>query len=192
MLPDMSSLMTGRSTLIFIVVAVPFIIVALVFFGWTLRNRRRADASGSWNKTTARIVQSQVEARRSHDEHGYHTVYYPVVIYEYAINGQRYQNDRINFGPEVGFGTTGPSDAIVGRYHVGNVVDIYFDPSNPAESVLERSAGSSNNILLFVGVIIVAVLLCTGVTMFGVMAMTGQFVNGITTQVNGILTQVPK
>ncbi len=191
-MPDLSGVMTGASLLTAAAVAVPFVIVALGFLVWVLRNRRRADASRSWNRTTGRVVQAQVEARRSRNQHGYSTSYYPVVIYEYAIHGQRYQNDRINFGPELGFGSAGPSETVVGRYHVGNVVDVYFDPANPAESVLERSAGGGNRLLLVVAALIVAVLLCTGVITFGSLAMTGQVVNSITSQVNGMLTQVPK
>ncbi len=191
-MPNMSALMTGTSLLIFAAVAIPFVIIAAVFVVWVLRNRRRADESGHWNRTTGRVVQSQVEARRSHSEHGYSTSYYPVIVYEYAINGQRYQNDRVNFGPEMGFSSTGPSETVVGRYHVGNTVDVYFDPANPAESVLERTAGGSNNLLLVVAALIVAVLICTGVVTIGAMAFSGQLVNSITSQVNGVLTQVPK
>ena len=191
-LPDVSSLMNVSSLLVVALVTIPFVIIALLFIFWMLRNRRRAGQSGAWNRTTGRIVHSQVEARRSHDEHGYHTSYYPIIIYEYAINGQRYQNDRLNFGPEVGYGSPTPSQNVVGRYHVGNVVDIYFDPANPAESVLERSAGSANNVLLVVAAVIIATLLCTGIMTLGAMGMAGQFVGSITSQVNGVLTQAPK
>ena len=59
---------------------------------------------------------------------------------------------------------------------------------NPAEDLARLDALAR----LVVAALIVAVLLCTGVITFGALAFTGQFVHSITSQVNGILPQVPK
>ena len=59
------------------------------------------------------------------------------IHYEYAVNGCRYQSERVNF--------TGHSfDSAIAtglRYNVGETVTVWYDPFEPSESVLDRDVG---------------------------------------------------
>ena len=190
-MPDFTNLTNNLGLLITVLVAVPFLLVAVAFVVVALRSRMRADRSGSWNQTTAQVVKSQVESHQSYSSssHTHTTMYDPVIVYEYVVAGQRYQNDRINFGGGLSTSWPGPSQEVVGRYQVGNTVNVYFDPANPAESVLERRAGGSSNIYLLVAGLIVVILLCVGVTTLGGMSLMGNVVHQFTAP---FATQLPK
>ena len=56
---------------IFALVALPFLIIAIIFIFIMLRSRRKVSASRkNWLTTPGRVQMSQVEARRHHDQHG--------------------------------------------------------------------------------------------------------------------------
>src|SRR5437868_386889 len=97
---NMGSMITG-------LVAIPFVIVALVFVYLAIRASRKASISRSWPATTGKILAAGIEPRRSHSSNGTSTSYYPVVQYEYTVNGQRFLGNRITFGGEIGYGWTG-------------------------------------------------------------------------------------
>ena len=107
-------------------------------------------------------MHTNVEISRSHDsDGGTSTSYYPRVTYEYEVLGHRYRGDRVNFGSAIGYGEPNTAQAVVDRYLPGNNIRVYYNPNNPGEAVLERTAGSSSRILIWVGIFILAILLCT-------------------------------
>jgi hypothetical protein len=178
-MPDMTSLF-NMGSLTSVIVMVPFIIVALALAYVGLRSRRRAGSSGHWIQAQGRVLHADVQMRRSSNGRGgINTFYYPVVVYEYVANGYRYQNNRMNFGSPMGYGSPTIAQEIVGRYHPGNIIDVYFDPANPQDSVLERRAGGSSNLLLVTAGVIVLLLVCTAVMTFAGFGFAGQLVNQI-------------
>ena len=112
----------NSGALTFALVAIPFLIVALVFLVIILRANGSVRASKNWSSTTARILASDVEMRRNSTANGDSTSYYPTVVYEYAVNGQRYQNRRIRFGSEIGYGFRRMAEKIdrqIPEWHAG-------------------------------------------------------------------------
>jgi hypothetical protein len=89
----------------------------------------------SWPSTTGRVLMSSVQSRRS--GRSYST--YPVVVYQYAVNGQSHQSQTIKVGEQfLNVRVIGQAQATVARYPIGANVTVYYNPANPAESALER------------------------------------------------------
>ncbi len=153
---------SNMGTFTMLVTTIPFVIVALFLLIMALRSMRRATASQSWVQTSGQIIASTLEARRSHSSSGgYSTAYYPVVTYQYVVNGQMYQGSRINFGSPIGSGFAGIAQRWLARFPAGATVPVYYNPNDPTQAVLERSAGGSSKILLGVAVFILVMLVAT-------------------------------
>ena len=89
----------------------------------------------TWQSTTGTVVMSSVQ--RKHTGKSYS--HYPVVVYMYQVNGQQYQSQRIKAGEQfLNVRLSGQAEATVQKYPIGSMVTVYYNPSNPAESVLER------------------------------------------------------
>jgi hypothetical protein len=165
---ELNNMMSWGTTL---AVAVPFLIVAVVLFSIAGRGRGAADAAKRWTTGTATIVSATIESRHSHDTG---TSYYPYVVYEYDAQGQRYRNDRLNFGSAVGKGVAGWVQNDIAKYQPGSQHPVYYDPADPRQAVLERKAPASS-LLTLIGVVIVVMLLCSTAFTLGM----NQWVNGL-------------
>lgn len=177
-MPSFSSLMNNLSAGIFALVTIPFVLVALFLLWRALSSRRKVRESMNWEKTTGTVLFSMVETRRSRSsEGGTSTSYYPKVVYEYRVMGQVYHGDRFSLG-EIGLGFYNRVATKVAEYPAGKLIDVYYNPENPLEAVLERTAPSSN-ILIFVVILIFGILACSGVMMVGGFALVNQFISGM-------------
>ncbi|CAG1015949.1 hypothetical protein ANAEL_05413 [Anaerolineales bacterium] len=89
----------------------------------------------TWQSVTGTIMMSSVQSSYSSGSHST----YPVVVYQYEVRGQRYQSQRIKAGEQfLNVRISGQAEATVQKYPIGSTVTVYYNPSNPAESVLER------------------------------------------------------
>jgi hypothetical protein len=166
------SFMDNMGTFTIIITTLPFLILALVFFYIALRGRRASSITKRWPTTTGRVLHSQVEYRRSHRSGSY----YPAVLYEYQVMGQRYQSTTLSPGLEYGLSFRGRVQARVDKYPAGSMVTVYYNPDNPAQAVLEHSA-TGNRIMGWIAVLILVTLACTLVMTLGAFGFAGQFVN---------------
>jgi len=158
------------------IVVVPFLIVALVFFFIWRRNNQQAQASLNWPSTIGTIGASSVQARTSRTSSGRSTAFYPEVLYQYEVDGRKYLGQRIAFGSQVGYSDSNRAHAIVDRYVPGNQIRVYYNPNNPGDAVLERSAGTSSRIFFWVAILILVILCITVVpTMLMVTSMDALF-----------------
>jgi len=166
---DFGLLFSGATALITIVAFTCVLVPLIGFFGYLIWNRQRqVSASKSWPTTTGTVLSANVELRQSRSgRSGYSLSHYPIVVYDYEVRGQRYQGNRIGFS-EIGTGWAGPAQQKLARYPIGGAVQVYYNPQNPMEAVLERSA--PGNPILWIILIILAVSL-VGTICF-VVAMT--------------------
>ncbi len=98
------------------------------------RHRKAAAAAATWPSVEGRITASEVLTRRDEGE----LEYRPHVAYAYAVGGRAYAGDRVRFGL-TRYGLD-PAKRLCARYAVGNAVQVYYDPTDPSHSVLERDA----------------------------------------------------
>jgi hypothetical protein len=124
-----------------------------IFMIYTARKSvRQADASLSWPATTGRITDAHVSYfMRSRWAH---------VNYEYQVLGQFYTGTKIAFGFVEFYGTRGQAKNDLARYPLNSQVTVYYDPSNPAEAVLERKAGFAPTFMTALGVSFIVSGLC--------------------------------
>jgi Protein of unknown function (DUF3592) len=180
---DFSSLTNNLGGMISGLVALPFIIIAIVFIFLWLRGRRQVSSALNWPAVSGKVVFATVETRHSHSSSGgTSTAYYPNVTYEYTINGQRYQSSQISFGSQVGLGNYNAVLKKVVGYPINSMVQVYYNPDNPAQAVLEKSAPASK-IFLFVAVLIVAILACTLTFTLGGMSFISNLVSSVVPQI---------
>ena len=136
-------IITGLGVLLSIAGGACAVIVPLIFlvgFGiffyrrYQQGNAARASAQ-SWPSTSGIVLTSSVQVRRSNRSRSE----YPVVVYQYGVNGKSYQGQRIKASDKfMSVRVFGEAQATVARYPVGSRVTVYYDPNNPSESALEK------------------------------------------------------
>lgn len=90
-----------------------------------------------WPVTRGRIVASDVEAYQQADEDSRDPYYKPSVVYTYEVNGRQYSGDRVTMGVKISASLPGIARRMAAKYPVGNEVDVYYNPQNISESVLQ-------------------------------------------------------
>lgn len=121
--------------------AVIFTLAAVAFFVLGSRARGTVSATNNWSTASATIINATVEASRGGTvDGGTATTYYPRVLYEYQVNGQLYRNDKRILGEEVSKGVRSWAEKDIAKYQRGATVPVYYNPANPGEAVLERTA----------------------------------------------------
>jgi hypothetical protein len=125
-----------NTELILTIAIIGFVLVILnvIFLGVIYFMRRKMAAVSQWPSTMGTVMNSTIEWRSSSDSG---STAYPVVQYSYQVNGQPYQSYKRAPGPEVG--GTG-AQKVVAKYPAGAQVMVFYNPQNPSEAVLERSA----------------------------------------------------
>jgi len=125
-----------RSDLIIALVSIGCVLVILnaVFLGIIFFTRRKMATISGWPSTMGTIQKSYIDWRSSSDSG---TTAYPMIQYSYQVGGQAYQSSKYAPGPEIG--GTG-AHKVVARYPAGAQVMVFYNPQNPADSVLERKA----------------------------------------------------
>ncbi len=115
-------------------------LIFLVIFGIFIYRRSQQgsaakQATQSWPATTGTVLTSSVQSKRT----GTSISFYPVVVYQYTVNGQSYQSQHIKAGEQFfNIRIIGDAEATVRRYPSGAQVTVYYNPVNPSEAVLER------------------------------------------------------
>ena len=126
--------------------AVFMAIVALVLARMGVVLEQQARTARQWPRAEGRIGASEVEEirlRPSTDQmtSRWRKGYRSLVTYAFTVNGQRYVGERISFGAR--WEATLPSlvSGLADRYRQGNTVEVYYNPENPADCVLEPRVG---------------------------------------------------
>jgi hypothetical protein len=172
---NMGSMISG-------IVAIPLVIVALVFIYLALRGSRQAGVSKNWPATTGKIIASGIEPRRSHSgSGGTSTTYVPVVQYQYMIDGRTYMGNRITFGNQVGYGWTNMAQKQVDQYPPGANVAVFYDPNDPGMAVLERTGGASTKIYWGIAILMLVIL-----------AVSVAFTSGMNSFVSQLTSNLPR
>src|SRR5690242_16301991 len=94
-----------------------------------LSSLREAAAMKRWPVAKGRILSSKVEEYRADAgsgnfgaARGRMTLYRPVVVYEYEVDGQRFKGDRIAQSPGMNKGVADFAERVVQRYASGSAV----------------------------------------------------------------------
>jgi uncharacterized protein DUF3592 len=119
---------------------------------------REAAAMKRWPVAKGRVLSSKVEEYRTGaasanfgGPRNRMTLYRPVVIYEYEVDGHRFTGDRIAQSPGMHRGVSDFAQQTADRYRAGTEVDVRYNPERPSECVLEPRVPKSWILGLMVG-----------------------------------------
>src|SRR6266404_621116 len=113
--------------------------VCLLIFGGMLFNlfrmRGQIQAARSWDKIEGVVTVSEVDQPPAHVSDDLNDAT-PIVRYRYRAGGQELESDQIMIGGQP-LMTRVLAGKLVGRYPVGAHVDVYIDPNDPKNALLE-------------------------------------------------------
>lgn len=114
--------------------------------------------TNAWILTHGRVVRSQAVQREVSKRVGRamrpEIRNFASVAYEFDADGRKVTGTRVSIGEDLGnFGV----QETLARYPVGKRVEVYYDPANPAQAVLERQLPTDS--FLFMGLLIAALTL---------------------------------
>ncbi len=116
----------------------------LLFVG--VRSMRAARASRAWPATQGTIVSSELFT----SGRGKSRWYKAQISYTFTVSGQSYTGQRVFFGDSRS-SNMGREQKVVDRYQAGAPVEVFYDPQQPQEAVLERRTGGTNLTYLILG-----------------------------------------
>lgn len=148
---DARGLMLAKAVFgIVLALAAPFVAYA------TTRTFLKASRSNSWPQAEATVTRSEVTTDFPVGARG--PQFDPKVDYRFAAGGKPYVGNTIAFRGVVS-ASKPEADAVAAKYTVGTRHPVYYDPADPAASVLERGA----HWLTYAGLVIPVVMLIVGV-----------------------------
>ena len=116
----------------------------LIVLAIVIASLRDAAAMKRWPVVKGRVLSSKVEEYKeiikghtSNSRGDRMTLYRPAVVYEYEVDGNRYENTRVTQSPGLNRGVPDFAAEVVRRYPAGTPVDVRYNPRHVAESVLE-------------------------------------------------------
>jgi hypothetical protein len=137
----------------FSLVATGASVYALAQIGLAIRASR-------WPSVEGEIAQTRLVHRLDAD--GYSTDY-PYVAYRYRVDGRAYRNDRVRYGPSVAPSSILPGvdpapknsgeDSLARTYPDGKPVRVYYNPRDPADSVLFLAPDWTVWVILTAGIV---------------------------------------
>lgn len=142
-----------------------FIVGGVVEWLLALRWKGQAKASQRWPSVMGRVVHTGVRQETDSESSALH--YFPEVHYEYAVGGRAYRSTRIAHTGAVSYGEHNlhKLEADMIAYAVGEPVQVFFNPDDPSQAVLEHRAPQARIMLILsavfipVGIGVVAVVL---------------------------------
>lgn len=124
-------------------VAVALAAMGLVALRIGFMLRAQVAASRHWHEAPGRIGTSGIEEVEMTPRDGSWTGrrgFRSRVIYSFRVDGQTYGGDRVAFGATTASTLPRLISGVADRYPAGSPVTVFYNPDNPAESVLERRA----------------------------------------------------
>jgi hypothetical protein len=104
--------------------------------------------SKAWPHADGVIHSTKIVEQARSSRYGDGSWHIPVIVYHYQIGAISYTNSRVvfaSFRPHLGYGSQAEAQAIVDRYPAGKSVTVFYEPSSPADAVLEP--GIQNSVL---------------------------------------------
>jgi hypothetical protein len=140
-----------------VILIVALLLFGLLFGGFGLYNYNVGMKSASWPAAQGKIISSRVESTRKDQE----TNFRASVRYRYSIQGVSYIGTRIT-ASDVLHRNRGSAEDILGNYPVAKDVKVYYDPAQPATSVLK--VGLPKNVYILLATTLGCLFLAAAIT----------------------------
>lgn len=135
-----------------------FIIIAFILIISGFKQLKLAVSSLTWPSTTGKVISSSTLTRKIGTRHS--TRHKADIIYSYQINDNKFIGEIINWG--YGYSKQiEKSEAIVNKYPEGKTVEVYYNPNDPKNAVLEPglTVNSYKNVLGGIVFMLIAILI---------------------------------
>ena len=117
------------------------------------RGKQKAQESSAWPSVTGKVLEAEVSSHTETDSEGESVeAYAPRVVYEYVVNGVAYRGNRLAIGPVATSRSRHSAEQEVARYPLGGEVQVFYNPQNPAEAVLQTRL-QAGKVMLILGII---------------------------------------
>jgi hypothetical protein len=120
---------------------------------WRVRRlRREVAASSTWPSVASRVVESRMD--EIHSVKG-GTTFFPVVIYDYTVDGRALRGARMHFGDPVGYSFRRRADRRLADLTAAAAIQVHHDPADPTHAVIERRAPILRRDAVLLGILLV-------------------------------------
>jgi hypothetical protein len=142
-----------------------FIAIGVILILVHRRNKRKAEESAQWLQTSGTIKESKVKQgtnvmMSADDDTESSPVFSPEIRYTYQVAGAEYTASRVSFAGSKSYSKRESAEKDAALYPVGTQLPVYYDPKNPKEAVLDRTAKISNMVLIM-GIMFIIIGLVT-------------------------------
>ena len=134
------------------------VLLGLGIFGYGAWRSIRSFRSRSWPKVTGKVLDTSIEDYWIR----YHQRFILVVNYEYTVDGNHYESDLWSFGQGNEFDSEQSAQAMAKSYHAGRSIDVYVDPRDPDNAVLQPGDWNSGIALVLIGAVVTVMALVLG------------------------------
>lgn len=118
-----------------------FAALALIGAIGTARQFLKRGRSKTWPIAAGRITASEVKVETRTESGGGASrtvqMYGARIVYTYSVAGVTYEGHLVDWIDGVQTNFEGPARKVVGRYPVGQRVNVYYDPADPKMAILE-------------------------------------------------------
>lgn len=140
---------------LFLVFGVIFVGLGVFITNNGFTELQRAKQSETWPSVSGVITKSELvvtkKKRTGKKRRRNKTSYKPKIEYSYQVENKQYSNNQLSFS---GYRSDKSGvEATVNFYPVTKVIDVFYNPTNPQESVLEKGASKLNYVLIGAGVV---------------------------------------
>jgi len=127
----------------------------------------KAKRRTEWLDTKGEIIVSGINEVKREEE----IMHFPAIRYRYRVNLVTYESTRIQIGDPPYAGSLQHTKSIIEKYPLHKQVTVYYNPEDPQESVLNKSAPISGMVLLIL--LGISIVLCGLLLLFGFLAQAG-------------------
>lgn len=112
-----------------------FILIGALFLLNAIKSRLLIRRASNWPSVKGKVLSSEVEEDRFRNPTGKATIaFVPAIEYSYKVNGTAYTGTRVTFG--VTNYDYIIASKICDKFAIESTPDVFYNPANPAESVL--------------------------------------------------------
>ena len=110
------------------------LLAVALFILWCFRHSvRRAAESTRWPIAEGSVIETSLKVIHDSEQQRFR----PLVEYAYRVGGRDYRCRRIQWGGLVDLPSRSAAVKVVGHYHTGKPIKVYYDPRQPAVAVLQ-------------------------------------------------------
>lgn len=115
---------------------------------WGVILRGRGDETTRWPTVRGKVYASRVVEERLRDGDN-EIMYRPEIRYEYVVDGKEFAAKRLGL-EDTSASWRSDADGIVDRFPIGREVEIFYNPENPGEALLEPTDAVKGGMILLV------------------------------------------